>query len=278
MSVEEAIRKAQERDQAAAAAAAASEEGEQVDPRASFTGHRPAANEATTPSPLSPSSSSAALPSGQMSPEADATVRRATREAYKTDMRGASDQNIPDRTLKTSVAPAPAATAAAGPNVSKSMHGASAVRNERHESITSATQGAILPVVEEATEGLSTAAQSRNSHISSLTADSDGRPLTPAKDGDEREAGFGNPLLGSHRNFSNGRGPPTPPKTGNGQSTSLKPQSADSGYGVTGGCFNGHGLKGSTPSLNVPAQISRDSLDKALPPLPRGNALPQGTS
>lgn len=274
------MREAQEKDQAAAVAAAASEGREHLDSRGSFAGHHSAVNVASASNPLSPSSSSP-LPSGQMSPEADATLRRANYEARKSEIHGASEENIPERTLKTSVSAATVTTAVAtGPTVTKSMQ-ASSGRSERHESATSVTQAAILPVVEEATEALSTAAHSRNSHISSLTADSDGRPLTPAKDGEEREAGFGNPLLGIHRNLSNGRGPPTPPKTGNGQSGHMKPQSADSGYGVTGGGFNGHALKGSIGSqrsLNVRSQLSRDSLDKALPPLPRADGWPQETS
>jgi 1-phosphatidylinositol-4-phosphate 5-kinase len=265
MSVEESIRQAQERDQAQAAAAAASEEMEQVGPDGSPVN-------AATAHPIPQSLSSSALPSGQKSPEADATMKRAMHEASKTELRGSHEENIPDRTLKTT----------AGPSSSKTMPASGAGRSERHESTVSITQAAILPVVEEATEGLSTAEHSRNSHVSStLTAESDGRPLTPAKDGEEREAGFSNPLLGSYRKLSTGRGPPTPPKTGNGQGTSLKPHSADSGYGVTGGSANGHALKGSTGSqgsLNIRNQLSRDSLDKALPPLPRGDAWPQEAS
>lgn len=248
--MEEAAREAQEKDRAAAAAAAASEETEQA-------GSPGAATVA----------SSSALPSGHKSPESDATVRRAVYEASKTELHGASEESIPDRVLKTAT-------------VSSKVTQASG--SGRHESTSSITQAAILPVVEEATEGLSTAEISRNSHVSTLTADSDGRPLTPAKDGEESQAGFGNPLLGGYRKLSNGRGPPTPPKTGNGQQrASLKPQSADSGYGVTGGSVNGHALKSSTgsqKSVNIRSQVSRDSLDKALPPLPRGDAWPQETA
>ena len=133
-----------------------------------------------------------------------------------------------------------------------------------------------MPVVEEAAEGVSTGDRSRNSRVSSLTTASDGRPLTPAKDGVEMEPGFGNPLLGE-RSGSRGSGsktrpPPTPPKTGHGYSGQSKPESADSGYGVGASGSSNGGLKsltGSQKSLNIRPQISRDSLDKALPPLPQ---------
>ncbi|KXX76346.1 hypothetical protein MMYC01_206171 [Madurella mycetomatis] len=161
-----------------------------------------------------------------------------------------SEDNAPDRTLRT-------IPAAAGV--------------ERRETT-------VLPVVEEAAEGTSAGDRSRHSRISSLGTESDGRPLTPAKDGDEMEPGFGNPLLGGHSssgNSSKARGPPTPPKTGHGYNTQLKPESADSGYGVSGsnGSNGSNGglrsLTGSQKSLNIRTQVSRDSLDKALPPLPK---------
>lgn len=242
MSQEEAARAAQERDDAAAAEAAASEEQK----RASSWG-----NNASTPPapnyqpPLPPSS----LPSGQRP------------IGYE------SEDNVPDRTLRT--IPAAAATSAQGP--AKSVHGLSAAGVERRETT-------VLPVVEEAAEGTSTGDRSRHSRISSLGTESDGRPLTPAKDGDEMEPGFGNPLLGGHSssgNSSKARGPPTPPKTGHGYNTQLKPESADSGYGVSGsnGSNGSNGglrsLTGSQKSLNIRPQVSRDSLDKALPPLPK---------
>ncbi|KAH8903295.1 SAICAR synthase-like protein [Coniochaeta sp. PMI_546] len=109
--------------------------------------------------------------------------------------------------------------------------------------------------------------------VSSVITESDDRPLTPAKDGDERQAGFGNPLLGN----SKGRAPPTPPKT-----ATLKPESADSGYGVTGlNTAAANALKsatGSQKSLKPRSSISRESLDKALPPLPRSDAIHQEVS
>jgi 1-phosphatidylinositol-4-phosphate 5-kinase len=137
----------------------------------------------------------------------------------------------------------------------------------------------VLPVVEEAAEGTSTGDRTRNSHISTAgTIESEGRPLTPAKDGYELEPGFSNPLLGirsSSSNGSHGRPPPTPPKAGHGYNGQAKPESADSGYGV-GGSNGSNGvlrsLTGSQKSLNGRAQLSRDSLDKALPPLPKVNS------
>jgi len=62
----------------------------------------------------------------------------------------------------------------------------------------------------------------------------------------------------------------------------MKPESADSGYGVSGISGSHGGLRsasGSQRSLRVNAQISRDSLDKALPPLPKpSDYVTQGMS
>ncbi|KAL2134341.1 hypothetical protein VTI74DRAFT_396 [Chaetomium olivicolor] len=200
--------------------------------------------------PLPPSSS----PSGQ----------RLVEQARKAEA-GRREDSVPDRTLKTTVA-------------SPSSHGKGVPGPERRETT-------VLPVVEEAAEGTSTGDRSRNSRVSSLLTESDGRPLTPAKDGVEREPGFGNPLLrgptGSRGSNSNGkmRSPPTPPKSGQ-----TKPESADSGYGIGGGNSSSSGglktLSGSQKSMNVRSQISRDSLEKALPPLPtaRDSPRPQDVS
>lgn len=176
------------------------------------------------------------------------------------------EASIPDRTLRTTITAPPPGSSGAG----KAGHGPNGSAAERRETT-------VLPVVEEAAEGISTGDISRNSRVSSLTTESDGRPLTPAKDGYDMEPGFGNPILGGRNGSSasasgsNTRPPPTPPKTGHGYSGPAKLESADSGYGVvTNGTSNG-GLKsltGSQKSINIRAQISRDSLDKALPPLP----------
>lgn len=207
-------------------------------------------------------------------------MQKAEHEAWKTDVHGTSEEDIPERTLRTVVSP-PAGTSG--------KMGAAPPSNERRD-LPLSSQTNILPVVEEAAEHGSTGERSRNSQISSVMSDgrSEIRPLTPAKDGEEREAGFGNPLLRGPSTRGRGPPPPTPPKTGynghgDGTVTTFKPQSADSGYGFTGS--NGSsssaagpngtvGLKsasGSQKSLNgnmIRPQFSRDSLDKALPPLP----------
>lgn len=269
MSQEEAVREAQEKD-AATAAAVAAEEGHQ---RTSSWGNsmRRRSSSAVPPIPSHqppPPPPPAALSPERPPPEAEATVQRAEREARKSEPDAVPEEDVPDRVLRTTV------------TSPKHSHGPAGTPGERTT---------VLPIVEEAAEGSTTGERSRNSHISSImTAESDGRPLTPAKDGQEMEPGFGNPLIGGHHQVGRrGRGPPppppTPPKTGNGYPTSLKPDSADSGYGVTGaGSGSSGGLKsasGSQRSMRVRAQISRDSLDKALPPLPRGNDPPtQGVS
>lgn len=264
MSQEEAIRAAQERDAALAAEAAASEERQ----RAGSGEAHPAVSSPTAIPPV---------PNYQ--PPLPPTK--------KPDASSPPLDNTPDRTLR-------AIPASSSPGT----HSLAAV-GERRETT-------VLPVVEEAVEGPSTGDRSRNSRVSSLmTAESDGRPLTPAKDGDEKAPGFGNPLLRGHGGSSSSigasssRSPPTPPKTGHGYgyggyNGQVKPDSADSGYGVGGnshshsgsrinGSNGSHGgsngasglrsLSGSQKSLNnsrPSGQISRDSLDKALPPLPKG--------
>jgi len=252
MSREEAVREAQERDAAIAATAAAEEEHQRAMQRGSITDRH--SSSAVPPIPnYQPPAPPTALSPGHTSPEAEATVLRAEREAQRTDP-NVAEGDVPDRTLRTT------ATSA------KHTHGPT----------TPGGASTVLPVVEEAAEGSTMGERSRNSRISStMTAESD-RPLTPAKDGQEMEAGFSNPILGAHHPPRRAP-PPTPPKTGHGYNASLKPESADSGYGVTGvGASNG-GLKsatGSQRSLRVHAQLSRDSLDKALPPLPRPSDHP----
>lgn len=235
-SQEEAIRAAQERDAALAAEAAAA-----IPP---VPNYQP---------PLPPSSS----PSGQS---------RVGQQAGIPELAGEED-DAPERVLRT-VITGPPNNAGTG----KASHNPNAPATAERRETT------VLPVVEEAMEGTSTGDRSGTSRVSSLTTDSKVRPLTPAKEGDELAPGFGNPLLSS-RNGSRGssfqtRPPPTPPKTGHGYIARGKPESADSGYGVgaSGSSSNG-GLKsltGSQRSLGLRPQISRDSLDKALPPLPNG--------
>lgn len=194
-------------------------------------------------------------------------MRMAEREAHKSPQ---NEDDVPEKILRT-MAPAAgiivpaAAVAAASPATAASMKHAQQPmpHGDRRESAAQA----VLPVVEEAGEGSSTGEFSRDSRFSSRTMESDGRPLTPAKDGEELQAGFGNPILsyGGRK----GGSPPTPPA-----SNHLKPDSADSGYGVSGAAGRSRsGTAGSGAKVKV--QVSRESLDKALPPLPRIDA---GTS
>ncbi|KAK3689638.1 hypothetical protein B0T22DRAFT_175697 [Podospora appendiculata] len=261
MSPEEAARVAQEKD-AAAAAAAAAEERERLDNdnagRRSSSAIPPVPNYSPPPPPTS-------LPAERRSPQVEATLQKAEHEARKSERHGGvSEEDIPDRTLRTTVSP-PAGSS----GNTKNAHGHASSPSERL-----ANQASILPVVEETAECTSTGNRSRNSHASSLVTEDDFRPLTPAKDGEEREAGFGNPLLRGHGSGNKGRGPPpTPPKSAYGHGA-LKPESADSGYGFTGSNGSGSGngdlrsATGSQKSGKVRPQLSRDSLDKALPPLP----------
>ena len=249
MSQEEAIRQAQERDAAAQAAAAAEEEQQRTAMgRSSSSGVPPIPNYQPPPPPTA------------ISPEAEAVVRRAEREAWKSQPDALAEEDVPERILRTSV------------TSPKHSHGPLATPSERTT---------VLPILEEAGEGSTVGNRSRNSRISStMTTDSDLRPLTPAKDGQDMEPGFGNPLVGTYQHVEQrGRGPPpTPPKLGHGYGLSMKPDSADSGYGVgiLGGGSNS-GLKsatGSQRSSKTTGPISRDSLDKALPPLPRAGEPP----
>lgn len=261
MSPEEAQREAQEEDAANAAAAAAAEHPEPIGSWASYrrstsTSIPPIANY-QPPSPP--------LPSGQKSPEEEITMQRAEHQAHKSEKHGIKEEDVPDRTLKTTSAPPDLPV----PVVSKRSPIPGLQQTERRESAVTGSGGAILPVVEEATEAGSTGGRSGSSHNSSTATESDNRPLTPAKHGDERNAGFGDHLLSSR-----GRGPPTPPKT-----ATLKPESADSGYGATGvnhAAANAvKGASGSQKNLMPRTSISRESLDKALPPLPRSEAMHQ---
>ncbi|OTB01982.1 hypothetical protein M426DRAFT_74891 [Hypoxylon sp. CI-4A] len=105
---------------------------------------------------------------------------------------------------------------------------------------------AVLPVVEETAEAGSVGGLSRTESAN------DARPYTPSPS--ERQAGFTN--LGPHG--IGGRGPPTPPKTS---------------YLETDGSFEGRrkrsGSGGSGGFGLLRRRISRDSLDKALPPVPK---------
>ncbi|KAM7185134.1 hypothetical protein V8F33_012580 [Rhypophila sp. PSN 637] len=267
MSQEEAHRIAQEKDAAAAAEAAASEERQRV---GSWNSARRHSSNAIPPAPTyKPPPPPAPHSPNPQSPEVEATMQKAEHEAWKTDVRGSKERDVADRTLRAIVSP---------PAGSNSQSVSSSAGERRELPLSSQTN--ILPVVEEAAEGVLTGERSRNSAISSAISEgeSDFRPLTPAKDGEEMEAGFGNPMLRGSTPRSRGPPPPTPPKTGynghgDGTAGGLKPQSADSGYGFSGinGGINLKSASGSQKSLTsgrMKSQISRDSLDKALPPLP----------
>ncbi|KAL2163527.1 hypothetical protein VTH06DRAFT_5585 [Thermothelomyces fergusii] len=240
MSREEASRAAQERD-----AALAAESGAPIPP---VPNRGP---------PLPPTSS----PPNQA---------RATQKTRDSEGAG-TEEGVPERVLRTTVAAPPPNSAGMGKS---GQNGAPSVTERR--------EATILPVVEEAVEGTSTGGRSRNSHVSSLATEGEVRPLTPAKDGDELAAGFANPLL-RHRSGSRGSGsisarpPPTPPKTGHGYPGQGKPNGADSGYGI--GSSNGsnggpRSLEGSQKPLGMAQQPGRNSLDKALPPLPKRDKVP----
>lgn len=211
--------------------------------------------------------------SGTRSPEAEETIRRAETAAKKSEKHGHTEQGVPERTMRTSGSSTtgilPSITAAAAPGLGGG-NGQGPIGRE-------STTTPILETVEETGEhsmnGSGRHHDSAVSRLSDRTADSGGRPMTPAKDGQEPQ----NPML-SHIRQAPTRAPPTPPKTaggltgnGNGHGQRLtKPESSDSGIGVEmgrkrsgsqlrGGGHGGSGGKG---------PMSRDSLEKALPPLP----------
>lgn len=210
--------------------------------------------------------------SGARSPEAEETMRRAEKAARKSEKHGHTEQGVPDRTMRTSGSSntgiLPSITAAAAPGLGGG-NGQGPIGRE-------STTTPILETVEETGENSMNGSGSRDhrsavSRLSDRTADSEGRPITPAKDGQEPH----NPML-SHIRQAPSRAPPTPPKTagngnGNGHSQRLtKPESTDSGIGVeigrkrSGSQLRGNGQGGS----GAKGQMSRDSLEKALPPLP----------
>ena len=188
LSSEEAHRDARRRDEEAMHAANRQTSMEQAHGGSS---HRKSSNSGIPPMPthLPP-----APPAAPRSPEAKETIDMAQKEARRTEMEGASEKVVPDRTLKTIVP---------------------------HSERDSMAHEPVLPIVEEQGE-------------SNSRDDSDMRPATPAKD--TAPAPSRAP-------------PPTPPKTG----SHLKPDSADSGY--AGGS-------------KLRTKVSRESLNKNLPPLP----------
>lgn len=244
-------------------------------------------------------SDGAVIGNGDSSREVTTAHRAAEYEAQKTSP--ASDNEATQTTVPIGngmLLPGIVTGSGSSPSLQPSSPagggGPPGAHNDRRESM----QQPVLPIVEEAGENSSTGGRSRSSRFSNHTVESDGRPATPAKD-DEVVAGggrvgggggFGNAVLAQYavrnkggssngnsssggggstytnsnsnnNNNSSNSGPPTPPATGY-----LKPESADSGYGVSG-TRSRSGTLGS--GRKVKMQMSRDSLDKELPPLPR---------
>lgn len=130
-------------------------------------------------------------------------------------------------------------------------HGSGGASSHIHDGGESA-HGQSLPVVDEAAEGSVTGSRSFRSARSNQSRNGDEeRPPTPAKDS--------RPATPPVKSVPRKReGPPTPPKY-------MKPETADSGYGGV----NGVGNDSREGSLKLTRKVSRESLDKDLPPLPR---------
>jgi 1-phosphatidylinositol-4-phosphate 5-kinase len=135
------------------------------------------------------------------SPEGRVMVERASKEARRTEMNGSTEQQVPDRTLRTT-------------NLSPDGR--------------DSQQDPVLPVVAEAAEG------------------TENRPQGPAKD-------FFQPPTRAP--------PPTPPHA----KGHLKPESTDSGYAAN-----------VDHPLRLKHNMSRDSLNKDLPPLPQEETADSG--
>jgi len=216
MSPEEAEREAEaEREEAAQQIAAS---GEAEGRGSSWSSRRRSTN-----TPVPPTRSPPAIPP-QRSPEAQATIERASTEARKVD---SDEEEVPSRTIAT--------------------------KTEK----TGSVQQQILPVVEESGETSSTGGRSQvDERPDPLTPQNNGTPVNgsarPSTGVEEHRPVT--PMKSSPRR-SGEKGPETPPKY-------LKPDTADSGYG-------GNGFSPSRESsLRLKGRISRESLNKDLPPLP----------
>lgn len=269
VSQEEAEREAQEKAQQAAEAAA---EGEKQRVSSwNSTGRKSTSNSipsAPTHQPPPPPGRS----SGSKSPEAEETIRRAEKVANKSEKHGHNEQGVPERIIRTTGSSVtgimPSITAAAAPGLGGGNGQVPVGRDS--------TTNPILETVEETGENSTNGGRDHSaSRLSNRSAGSEGRPITPAKDGQEPY----NPMLSHIRNAPS-RAPPTPPKTagslsGNGNGSHLgkrltKPESADSGIGVELSRARSGSQRGQGSGV-VKGQMSRDSLEKALPPLPMSN-------
>lgn len=274
MSPEEAAREAEEKQRGEAKA-----EKEKEKQRVSSwnsVGRRSTSNNSTAGAPTHPPPAPPARGSGAKSPQEEDTIRRAEHIAHKSERHGHNEQGIPEITIGTSGSAGegifPSITTATAPSL-----GAAAGQIGQISHGRDSTNQPNLPVVRETGEGLANGQRyhgaSRVNQYGSRAGESDRRPMTPAKDGQERHAGFGNPMPN--------RGPPTPPKTagsivGNGNSLSkrlTKPESADSGIGVSAPGRERSGSQRSYASgkAGFKGQMGRESMDKALPPLPGVN-------
>ncbi|KAK8088417.1 Phosphatidylinositol 4-phosphate 5-kinase its3 [Apiospora hydei] len=163
------------------------------------------------------------------SPEPNPTLEKASRKAFKKEKDVAKEQDVPDRKISTA---SPLGSNAQG-------------KGNSHT---------VLPVVEETAEAGSVSGRSREEQHTSA-----GRPFTPsAMDTPSVTRPDGFTDLGPHG--IGGRGPPTPPKS------SYLNTSGGGGYGRK---RSGSGASGASSIGSIPrGRLSKDSLDKALPPLP----------
>ena len=272
MSPEEAQREAEEKQNAEAVAAA--EKSKQRVPSWNSAGRKSTSNNI----PAAPTHEPPAPPgrgSGAISPQAEETIRRAEHVASKAEKHGHTEQGVPERIIKTS------GTASGGifPSIAAATAPSLMATNNPISGSHEAANQAILPIVEEPSEGSTNGEHDHGANRSNNAgAGPDGRPLTPARDGQDR----GNQGLSNMREPS--RAPPTPPKTsgsmvGNGSAFGhgkrlTKPESADSGIGVhemMGRARSGSQVSKYSDKAGVKGQMSRESLDKALPPLPAVN-------
>lgn len=264
VSKEEAEREAQENERQAAEEALQSER--QRVPSWNSVGRKSTSNSIpAAPTHLPPPPPNRA--SGTRSPEAEETMRRAEKAAKKSEKHGHTEQGVPERTIRTSGSSTtgilPSITTAAAPGLGGGNVQGPAGRDS--------TSNPILETVEETGEhSMNGGRVGIASQLGGQTAESGGRPVTPAKDGQEPF----NPMLSQIRQAPS-RAPPTPPKTaggitgnGNGHGRRLaKPESADSGIGVELARTRSGG-QGGQGSGALKASLSRNSLEKALPPLP----------
>lgn len=265
VSREEAERIAQEKERAAAEEVAENER--QRVPSWNSMSRRSTSNSLPSAPTHQPPAPPARSP-GTRSPEADETLRRAEHQAIKAEKHGHTEQGVPERVIRTS------GTALSGilPSVATAAAPSLMASNGQGPNATTLT----LETVEETGEGSMNGGRDHSgSRISSLTAEHEVRPPTPAKDGYEQASGFTNPSLSHVREPS--RAPPTPPKTAGGLVSNgvshgkrlTKPESADSGIGVhIGRARSGSQVSQGSGKQAVKGQLSRDSLEKALPPLP----------